>query len=120
VPAYLFRQGQGKAIVIYSRCEDEAFSRQAEQFSQSQPRCSELRPPALSVTFNRGSSRNIYPTESCLPNWTFSAEGPCVLHDETRSVWDNYSPFLSVLSCARATLPYFADESGRGCYRQMG
>jgi hypothetical protein len=27
VPAYLLRQGQGKAIVIYSRCEDEELCR---------------------------------------------------------------------------------------------
>jgi hypothetical protein len=45
--------GEHHGILVYeSLASYEAFSRQAEQFSQSQPRRSELRTPALSVTFN--------------------------------------------------------------------
>jgi hypothetical protein len=32
-------------------------------------------------------------------------------HNKTRRVWDNFSLFLYVLSCARATVPYFTGRS---------
>jgi len=45
--------GEHHGILVYeSLASYEAFSRQAEQFGQSQPRRSELRTPALSVTFS--------------------------------------------------------------------
>jgi len=92
VPACLLRQSQGKAIVIYSRCEDEALCRDAGDVRTSSrsgnaadarpaPRPFGLRPPgppaallAPYIPRRVGSS-----LVSCRRAWGPQQSGPVIL-----------------------------------------